>query len=549
MQQYIDGKVLNYIFTVGYRNLKRRMDFINDLNVFPVPDGDTGTNMVHTFGGGLASVTVQKNIGNYMKELSRAVLLSARGNSGVIFSQFFHGLCRGFEEKESISFSDMARAFEYAREDAYKSIMTPTEGTILTVIRESAEFLQENADKYTDFKSGLAALISCMNASLAKTPELLPVLKEAGVVDSGGAGLVCFFEGMHTYFCGTTLEDIEDNDFTPKTVNTSDFGPDSVMEYGYCTEFILQLMNAKTDIASFSTDEFVKPLNALGDSIVAVASDSIVKIHIHTFEPEKVLEYARRFGEFVTLKIENMSVQHSEIQSNTSANARAEEKDKVKYAIVAVASGEGIVDYFYNIGANAVIDGGQTNNPSVSDFLAAFDRFEAEHIVVLPNNSNIILTANQAAEIYKEASVHVIPTKSITEGYSALSMMNLWCDTVDELIEDMSSGLSNVTSAYVTTATRTTNMNGVDIEKDNYIGLRGKEILLCNSDRFYTVTSLIKAIMEEDEKAVAIFFCGKSVSEEETDALRTFMENEYPLVDFGFVDGKQDVYDYIISLE
>ncbi len=550
MQQYIDGKVLNYIFTVGYRNLKRRMDVINDLNVFPVPDGDTGTNMVHTFGGGLASVTVQKNVGDYMKELSRAVLLSARGNSGVIFSQFFHGLCRGFEGKESVCFADMAYAFECAREDSYKSIMSPTEGTILTVIREASEFLSKNSDKYSDFKSGLEDLISCMSSSLARTPELLPVLKEAGVVDSGGAGLVCFFEGVHTYFCGTTLEDIEDNDtFVPKAVNTSSFGPDSVMEYGYCTEFILQLMNAKTDISAFSTDEFVKPLNALGDSIVAVASDSIVKIHIHTFEPEKVLEYARNFGEFVTLKIENMSVQHSEIQSNDASPAKAPEKEKVKYAVVAVASGEGIVDYFHNIGASAIIDGGQTNNPSVSDFLAAFDRFEAEHIIVLPNNSNIILTANQAAEIYKDASVHVIPTKSITEGYSALSMMNLWCDTVDELIEDMSSGLKSVTSAYVTTATRTTNMNGVDIEKDHYIGMRDKEILLCNPDRLHTVTNLVKTIMEEDEKAVIIVFCGKAVSEEEAQKLKAFMENEYPLVDIGFVDGKQDVYDYIISLE
>lgn len=549
MQQYIDGKVLNYIFTVGYRNLKRRMNLINDLNVFPVPDGDTGTNMVHTFGGGLASVTVQKNVSDYMKELSRAVLLSARGNSGVIFSQFFRGLYRGFEGKESICFSDMAYAFECAREDAYKSIMTPTEGTILTVIREAAEFLSKNTDKYTDFRSGLEALISCMNSSLSKTPELLPVLKEAGVVDSGGAGLVCFFEGLHTYFCGITLDDIEDTDFAPQKVNAENFGPDSVMEYGYCTEFILQLMNAKTDISAFSTDEFVAPLDSLGDSIVAVASDGIVKIHIHTFTPEKVLEYARQFGEFVTLKIENMSVQHSEIQSNDSPAAKTAEKEKVKYAIVAVASGKGIVDYFYNIGANSVIDGGQTNNPSVSDFLAAFDRFEAEHIVVLPNNSNIILTANQAAEIYKDASVHVIPTKSITEGYSALSMMNLWCDTVEELIEDMSSGLESVISAYITTATRTTNMGGVDIEKDQYIGIRDKEILLCNPDRFHTVTNLIKTVMEEDEKSVIIVFCGRAVPEDEADALRTFMENRYPLVDIGFVDGKQDVYDYIISLE
>ncbi len=549
MQQYIDGKVLNYIFTVGYRNLKRRMDVINDLNVFPVPDGDTGTNMVHTFGGGLGAVTVQSNVSDYMKDLSKAVLLSARGNSGVIFSQFFRGLYRGFENKESVCFDDLAYAFACAKEDSYKSIMTPAEGTILTIIREAAEFLDKNSSKYADFKSGFEALISCMSDTLSRTPEMLPVLKEAGVVDSGGAGLVCFFEGMHTYFCGTTLDDIEDNDsFTPKTVNAGSFGPDSVMEYGYCTEFILQLMNAKTDISTFSTDEFVKPLNALGDSIVAVASDGIVKIHIHTFEPEKVLAYARRFGEFVTLKIENMSVQHNEIQAE-SVSPATPKKEKVKYAVITVASGDGIVDYFQNIGASAVIDGGQTNNPSVSEFLAAFDRFEAEHIVVLPNNSNIILTANQAAEMYENCKVHVIPTKSITEGYSALSMMNLWVDTVEELIEDMSAGLSSVTSAYVTTATRTTNIGGIDIVKDNYIGIKDKDIRLCSPDRFATVCGIIKSVMDESEKAVIIIFCGKSVPPEETEALSNFMKTEYPLIDVGFVDGKQDVYDYIISLE
>lgn len=543
MQQFIDGITLNFIFTVGYRNLKKNMSAINDLNVFPVPDGDTGTNMVHTFGGGLGSVTPKENVGEYMKELSRAVLLSARGNSGVIFSQFIRGLGRGFEGKDKVCFKDLDFAFSCAKEDAYASIITPTEGTILTVIREAADFLSKNGNNFQDFKSGIEALLNCMKDTLARTPDMLPVLKSAGVVDSGAAGLICVFEGIYAHFCGITLDDIEDLELTAKqgTVNTC-FGPDSELTYGYCTEFILQLLNAKTNISTFSRDEFVKPLEMMGDSIVVVASDGIVKVHIHTFTPEKVLGYARNFGEFVTIKIENMSVQHSESEA-------APKKEKVKYAVIPVASGEGIIDYFYSIGATAVINGGQTNNPSVDDFLKAFDPFEAEHIILLPNNSNIILTANQAAEIYKDATVHVIPTKSIVEGYSALSMMNLWVDTVEELLEDMTAGLSSVVSASVTTATRDTNLNGVKITKDNFIGIKNKEILLCSEDRFETVTGLSDKIMAEEEKAVIIIFVGQNVPQDECDRLNEYLTDKYPLTDIGFIEGKQDIYDYIISFE
>ena len=545
MQQFLDGVELHRVFTVGYRNLKKNMTAINDLNVFPVPDGDTGTNMVHTFGGGLRSVTQCENVGEYMERLAGAVLLSARGNSGVIFSQFINGFYRGVSGKETVCFADLAEAFACAKEDAYQSIMTPTEGTILTVIDEAAEFLGRKADSFSDFKTGLCELIACMKDTLARTPDMLPVLKQAGVVDSGGAGLVCFFEGVYAYFCGIDIEDIEMAEFNSQpSVSATDFGPDSVMEYGYCTEFILQLMNAKTDISAFSKDAFVKPLEDMGDSIVAVSNGSIVKIHIHTFTPEKVLEYARSFGELVTIKIENMSVQHSETKVEEK-----EEKEKVKYLIVAVAQGQGIIDYFYNIGATVVINGGQTANPSVDAFLNAFDKFDAENIVVLPNNSNIILTAKQAAELYKKGNVHVLPTKSIVEGYSALSMMNLWCDSVDELIEDMSSGLGTVVSAYVTTATRDTVMNGVDVKKDGYIGIKNKEILLCSDDRASVARQLVERVVDEENSEVIIVFYGKSVDSTEAEAFKSFLEEKYPLADIGFISGEQEVYDYIISLE
>ena len=545
MQQFIDGAQLNDIFTVGYHNLKNNMAAINDLNVFPVPDGDTGTNMVHTFGGALGMTAQSKHAGEYMQSLAHATLLNARGNSGVIFSQFFYGLSVGLKGKQTICFGDLAKAFYHAREEAYKSIMTPTEGTILTLITDAWRFMEQKAAAFEDFKTGVGELLACMKDTLARTPELLPVLKQAGVVDSGGAGLVAFFEGIYAYFCGETVEDLHGHELnTQPAALKHTFGPDSVMEYGYCTEFILQLMHAKTDIAAFSKDAFVEPLADMGDSLVVAVSGSIVKTHIHTFAPEKVLEYARTFGELVTIKIENMSVQHSEITTQEEAP-----KEKVKYCVVAVAQGQGIVDYFYEIGATVVVDGGQTNNPSVDAFLEAFDKYDAENIIVLPNNSNIILTANQAAKLYEKSKVFVLPTKTIVEGYSALSMMNLWVDTAEELMEDMSSGLESVISASVTTATRDVNMGGVEVVKDNFVGIKNKEILVCKEDRLETAQWLVERIVEEENSEVIIVFYGKAVSEEEADAFKAFLEENYPLADIGFIAGGQEIYDYMISLE
>lgn len=538
----LDGIGLHKLFVSGYSNLKRNMETINNLNVFPVPDGDTGANMAMTFGGGLKSANgEQPHVGQYMKGLSKGVLLSARGNSGVIFSQFVHGLYRGFADQETIVFADMAKAFACATEDAYHSILTPTEGTILTVIREASEYLAQNADHFESFEEGFDALHDVMSASLKRTPELLPVLKEAHVVDSGGAGLLCFIEGICACLHGEEITDSTDvADWAAPAPCDSDFGPDSHLEYGYCTEFILQLMNYKTDLAAFDLQSFTKPLEEMGDSIVSVHNDGIVKIHIHTFAPEEVLGYGRRFGEFVTIKIENMSVQHSQIQ---------EERKKEKYAVVAVASGEGLKNYFRDIGATYIVDGGQTNNPSVTAFLDAFRAVNAEHIVVLPNNSNIVLTANQAAEAYKDSDVRVIPTKSIAEGYSALSMMNLWSETVDELVEDMSASLGQVTTGYVTTAVRDAHLDGIDIKTGDYMGLAGHHVHTTGTNNLETAKALISKLMNIAPKDVIIVFYGESVSEEEAAQLEDFLREEYPLVDIGFVNGQQGVYDFIISLE
>lgn len=544
MSNLLDGIALHDLFVGGYSNLKKNMEAINNLNVFPVPDGDTGANMAMTFGGGLQSANAaESHVGRYMQGLSKGVLLSARGNSGVIFSQFIHGLYRGFADKETIVVSDLAKAFSCATEDAYNSIITPTEGTILTVIREASEFLAENAEKFGSFQETFDALQAQMMSTLRKTPELLPVLKEAGVVDSGGAGLVCFVEGICARLRGEELpEDMMATEWTAPVGGAIQFGPDSQLEFGYCTEFVLQLMNYKTNLEAFNLQSFTKPLEELGDSIASVHNDGIVKLHIHTFTPEKVLEYGRKFGEFITLKIENMSVQHSQIQEEPK-------KKREKYGIVTVASGDGIRAYFSTIGASYIIDGGQTNNPPVNAFLEAFDAVNADHIVVLPNNSNVILTAKQAAAAYTASDVRVLSTKSIAEGYSALSMMNLWSETVEELIEDMSSNLDNVTTGYVTTATRDAHMDGLDIQKGAYIGLDDDHIQVTGTNRLDTAKQLIESLMAAEPKDVIIVFSGAEVSTHEVEQLGAFLESAYPTVDIGFIEGKQAVYDFIISLE
>lgn len=540
----LSGTDLHALFTVGYRNLKKNMEAVNNLNVFPVPDGDTGTNMVQTFGGGLRAVHGDiPHAGEYMQKLAKATLLSARGNSGVIFSQFVNGLARGFADKAEVCFADFAHAFNCAREDAYKAIISPTEGTILTVIREGAEFLEGTAGSFEDPQEGFRALLGQMKVTLARTPELLPVLKEAGVVDSGGAGLVCFTEGMYAQLCGEDIEDTPDllDSISHTDIDASSFGPDSVLEYGYCTEFILQLMNYKTDIEHFDLPGFIAELEAMGDSIVAVKSDSIVKIHVHTFTPEKALALGRRYGEFLTVKIENMSVQHSETQ------AAPKEKQKVKYAFVAVASGKGVVDYMTEIGATAIVSGGQTNNPSVDDFLNAFSQFEAEHIIVLPNNSNIIFTANQAAELYKDCPVHVIPTRSVMEGVAALSMANPSYDTAEEVLEDMEMGIEGVKTAYVTTAIRDTHMDGVEVKKGQYIGLDGKHLVVAGDEKLPTAEALVSALAAPRQELIMGFY-GNGTTDEEIAQLQCALQKRYPRAEIAFIDGQMDVYDLIISL-
>ena len=534
----IDVSLWQKMLKGGYLNLKRNMAVIDQLNVFPVPDGDTGKNMTMTIEGGVTGTKGDfSSIGEMMKSFSRNSLLSARGNSGVILSQFIRGIAVGSENTQSFDYNSFKTAFESGKEYAYNAVAVPTEGTILTLIREGSDFL--NSHTFDDFEELFTSLIKELHRSLQHTPELLPVLKEAGVVDSGGAGLVCIFEGMMSIIRGEEIDDTEILESSNEFVLSSGFNENSVLEYGYCTEFILQLLKAKTDIDAFSLTDLTKKLEEMGDSIVTVQDSSLVKVHVHTFSPETVIAYVRQFGELVTVKIENMSVQHSEIKA----------EEKKKFAIVATATGEGLSSFFTGIGVDVIIDGGRTNNPSAEDLIDAFKKVNAEHIIVLPNDSNVVLTALQASELYEGADIRVIKTKSLAEGYSALSMMDLSVDSVEQLIEDMTSCLDSVSSGYVTTSTRDAFISGVEIKKGQWMGLEGDTVYASVDDPVTAAMELFRKLPDIEEKQVVTAFYGKGADEEEVMKLEEVFREEFPLIEIGFIEGNQDVYRYIFAIE
>lgn len=544
----IDGILLKSMLSSGYNNLMKNVKLIDSLNVFPVPDGDTGTNMSLTWEGGLRAIASADaktdDVDNCLQLFARGALLNARGNSGVILSQFIKGIADFAEGLSTFSIDDFTAALASGSSKAYASVIKPTEGTMLTVMRQTAEHAKKTHNDYKHFTQFFTEITTAMKLSVEQTPEFLPVLKEAGVVDSGGAGLLCLFEGM---LCALNGEKIDDLSFTvkPSANNLADlssaFTRSSTLEYGYCTEFILRLMDAKVDVDNFEIETIIGFLETHGDSIVAIKDDDIVKVHVHTFTPGEILNYCQRFGEFITLKIENMSVQHSEASVSTSPRS--------KYGVVAVCNGDGIKDYFSGIGVNYIINGGQTQNPSTEEFIKAYDSINAENIFVLPNNSNILLVARQSAEHYKNSTIHIIPTKSIAEGYSALSMMDLSRDSADEVIADMTYALENVSTALVSTASRDTTYNGLEIKKGYYIGLDKETIYSCDADIINAACQLIDKIDDMENKQVITLFYGENVTEDDVSNFFDRISEKYPLLETGAIYGGQKVYDFIMAIE
>ena len=536
----LNGSDLRLLLENGFKNLKLNSDTINNLNVFPVPDGDTGSNMAKTFEGGF-SAQVSENVSEYMAGFSKNTLMSARGNSGVIFSQFIRGFAIGCENKTDLDISDFALAFSSGVKYAYKSVLNPVEGTMLSVFKDGGKRVLTDCEKYSSFEECLEALCAETRRSLENTPNLLPVLKEAGVVDSGGAGVLCVFEGMLSALKGEFIDTVSVSEMVFDSASGNSFDSDSVFEYGYCTEFILLLLNSKTDVKSFDHSSFISKLEVLGESIVSVCDGEIVKVHIHTFEPNKVLELGLKYGEFLNVKIENMSVQHNETQNDTA--------EKVKYAVVAAVSGDGLKSYFSEIGVSAIVDGGQTQNPSADDFIKAFKTLNAENIIVLPNNSNVFLTAKQAAEMYDGASVTVIPSRSVAEGYSALSMMDLSLETVEDVSQSMLDSMEYVTTGYVTVATRDTKISGIDIKKGDYIGLDDDNILCACQNKLSAVSGILGNLEDIDDKQVITVFYGADVTHSELVQLKAMLETDYPLIECGYVRGGQEVYSFILAIE
>ncbi len=562
--KYLGGLLLRKMAVGGAELLSSNADEVNKLNVFPVPDGDTGDNMRMTIESGIAALENidSDDLAKVMKTLSRGMLLGARGNSGVILSQFFAGMAKGLDGVEKADATTLGKALETGVKQAYASVMTPTEGTILTVAREAVEYAVSHTTPQSTIKSFFADLVKEMHASLDRTPEILTVLKEAGVVDSGGAGLVYIIEGFNRVLNGEVIEQKTPSveaASAPKTdVLNSNFGPESEMTYGYCTELLLQLQTKKTDIENFDIEPLKAFLCEIGDSVVAFKTESIVKLHVHTFTPEKVLEYCRQYGEFLTVKIENMSLQHSstleekEDKKETPSEETAEKTNSAptkKYGIVAVCSGDGIESLYKDLGTDEVVQGGQTQNPSTNDFLDAFAKVPAEHIFVFPNNGNIFMAAQQAGELYKNATVHVIPSKNIGSGYVAVSSANFDDPDPLSIVEQMESAIKKVTAGYVSPSIRDADLNGIHINNGDTIGIVEKEIVVSDPDRITAAFKLAEKLLSREDKFMLSVFCGKDSNENEQEELKTKIAESFPSAEVYFIYGGQDIYPYIFVAE
>lgn len=553
----LDGKLFAKMFKGGAAFLHTKIDTVNKLNVFPVPDGDTGDNMSMTMEGGVNAVDKSeqkddKSLGEVSEQLAKGMLLGARGNSGVILSQLFAGMAKVFDGCDSADVATVGEALKVGVKQAYSSVVTPTEGTILTVAREAVEYACSRITKESTIESLFDDLTFEMNNSLRRTPELLSILREAGVIDSGGAGLVYIMEGFNKVLGGMRPEEIdisasEHRSSSALSVDFSAFTEDSELTFGYCTELLLRLQNKKTNPEAFDPIIITDFLRTIGDSIVCFKQGSIVKLHVHTVTPDKVLAFCRQFGEFLTVKIENMSVQHNESIAPENEIEKTE-KAHVKYGVVAVASGAGIENLFKELGANCVIKGGQTMNPSAEDFVKAFDEINADNIFVLPNNGNIILSAKQAANMYEKANVIVLDSTSLGDGYAALSALNYEYDDAQRIADYLNESMKNVVTAMLTTAVRDTTLNSVEVHTGDYIGFIDKTMLTSDPDRASACREVIAHLGLEEKYALTIF-AGAASSDSENEALEDYIHENYPDVEVYIVDGGQEVYDYIFIAE
>ena len=554
----LDGRAYARMIIGGSRELDRNRQIVNDLNVFPIPDGDTGDNMFMTANGGAEILqTDNGNLSEVARQAAQGMFMGARGNSGVILSRIFKGISLGLSGHEEADVPTFLKALRSGVDESYKAVAQPVEGTILTVFRCAVE---DAAKAESDsFEKLFKVLNSAMKEALEKTPTQLEVLRQAGVVDSGGAGLVYIFHGMEKVLNGEQYEDApkaQSKDNGPRKPDLSKFNENSDLTYGYCTEFILQLMTAKVgDVSSFDEQQVFDYLNQNGESVVAFRDGSIIRVHVHTKTPGEILNHCQKWGEFLTLKIENMTIQHNQsiVQNNYSAPEQEElvlrtEKPKKKYATVTVATGEGMCNLFREIGVDAVINGGQSMNPSVRDFQDAFESIEAENIVVFPNNGNVILTAKQIADVYDKANIIVIPNKDLGTGYAAISMLDTSKENAEELVASINESMQGVVTAMVSKANRNTEQDGVQIKDGDYIGFADDVIYTDSPNRRECCEKLIDKL-DSGDYSIMMIIKGKDVPQDEADALLEELETKYKLTEIIPVDGGQPIHDYVIILE
>ncbi|MBA4538104.1 DAK2 domain-containing protein [Bacillus aquiflavi] len=554
----LDGKRFAEMVIQGANHLAANAKMVDALNVFPVPDGDTGTNMNLSMTSGAKEVknNVQGHIGKVGASLSKGLLMGARGNSGVILSQLFRGFAKAIEKKQEIDGKEFAGAFEAGVETAYKAVMKPVEGTILTVAKDAAKRAVQVAKRQTDIVKIMEEIVAEAKASLDRTPELLPVLKSVGVVDSGGQGLLLVYEGFLAELKGESLpssvvlpsmEELvsaQHHKSVQSHMNTED------IEFGYCTEFMVKFEAEKLAKHSFSEEMFRSDLSKYGDSLLVISDDELVKVHIHSEQPGEVLTYGQRYGSLINMKIENMRQQHSAIVGETNAQLNTdttdEKKEKKEYGIITVSMGSGIAKLFKSIGAHVVIEGGQTMNPSTEDIVKAIKEANAEKIIVLPNNKNIIMAAEQAVEVLNDEIV-VIPSKTVPQGISALLAFNPSVD-LQENKQTMSEALQHVKTGQITYAVRDTNIDGLTIEKNDFMGIADGKIVTKSKDLVETAKSLLDKMIDEKTEIVTIL-SGEDASNEAVNNLSKYVEDQYHEVEVEVHKGNQPLYAFIFAIE
>ena len=546
----INGLVLAEMIDLGSKNLAKNAEKINSLNVFPVPDGDTGTNMNLSMSSGAkeTAANVVENIGELGKSFSKGLLMGARGNSGVILSQLFRGMSQYIADKKEIDAKEFAEAIQNGVSIAYKAIIKPVEGTILTVAREAAEAGLKAAKNTDSVVEVMEAIYAESQASLKRTPDLLPILKEVGVVDSGGQGLVCVYQGFVAALKGEKiegLESVETNvvDMQFEDNHDMDFMSPEDIVYGFCTEFTVRLDKEKKE---FDEDKFRADMSKFGDSLLVISDSEYVKIHVHTETPGEVFNYGQQYGELIKIKSDNMREQHREVLRKQEAKQATAPKELKEQAMISISMGAGLSKVLTSMGVDYIVEGGQTMNPSTEDIMKAIKEVNAKNIFIFPNNKNIQLAAKQAAELAEE-NVFVIESKTAPQGLAAVMVFNPQA-APEENFANMKEVLSTVSTLEVTHAVRDTNIEGVEIKKDEFMGIKNGKIVVSNLSLNTVLEELLEKSIDEDTEIVTLYL-GEESTEEYTDFLEQLIEEKYPDVEVELIESGQPVYPYIIGVE